>query len=51
MLNCVDRPPINAGRLIARKIVRRTVVTAEDARSWRHNLPKVQRRQVSEARQ
>ena len=32
---------IRAGRLIARKIGRRTVVLAEDARSWRGNLPKV----------
>jgi hypothetical protein len=33
---------INAGRLIARKIGRRTVITVEDAREWRDNLPKVQ---------
>jgi len=33
---------IRAGRLIARKIGRRTVVLADDARSWRDNLPKVQ---------
>jgi hypothetical protein len=33
---------IRAGRLIAHKIGRRTVVLAEDARSWRDNLPKVQ---------
>jgi hypothetical protein len=33
---------IRAGRLIARKIGRRTVITIEDARSWRDNLPKVQ---------
>jgi hypothetical protein len=32
---------INAGRLIARKIGRRTVITIEDAREWRANLPKV----------
>jgi hypothetical protein len=33
---------IRAGRLVARKIGRRTVVLAEDARLWRDNLPKVQ---------
>jgi hypothetical protein len=33
---------IRAGRLIARKIGRRTLIVAEDARSWRDNLPKVQ---------
>jgi len=34
---------INAGRLIAHKVGRRTVITIEDARVWRANLPKVAR--------
>jgi hypothetical protein len=33
---------IRAGRLIARKVGRRTLVLAEDARSWRESLPKLQ---------
>jgi hypothetical protein len=34
---------IRAGRLTARKIGRRTIVTTEDERAWRERLPKVQR--------
>jgi hypothetical protein len=32
---------IKAGRLTARKIGRRTIITADDARAWREQLPKV----------
>jgi hypothetical protein len=32
---------INAGRLVARKVRGRTVITFEDAKAWRENLPKV----------
>jgi hypothetical protein len=32
---------ISAGRLIARKVRGRTIVTAEDAKAWREQLPKV----------
>jgi Helix-turn-helix domain len=35
---------IRSGRLIARKIGRRTIITAEDANDWRDRLPKVQPR-------
>ena len=35
---------INAGRLAARKIGRRTIITAEDAKAWQERLPKVQPR-------
>jgi hypothetical protein len=31
---------IREGRLVARKVRSRTLVTAEDARAWRENLPK-----------
>ena len=34
---------IKAGRLIARKIGRRTVVTSDDEKAWRDRLPKLQR--------
>jgi hypothetical protein len=30
---------INAGRLKARKVDNRTIITAEDAADWRANLP------------
>jgi hypothetical protein len=33
---------IKAGRLVARKIGRRTVIMADDAKAWRDRLPKVQ---------
>jgi hypothetical protein len=36
------RGEIRSGRLIARKIGRRTIITAEDANDWRNRLPKVQ---------
>ena len=32
---------ISAGRLVARKFRARTLVTIEDARAWRLNLPKL----------
>jgi excisionase family DNA binding protein len=32
---------IKDGRLVARKVGSRTIVTDEDARAWRVNLPKV----------
>ncbi|WP_234826257.1 helix-turn-helix transcriptional regulator [Sinorhizobium meliloti] len=35
---------VNAGRLLARKIGRKTVITAEDAAAWRASLPAVHRR-------
>jgi hypothetical protein len=38
------RGEIKAGRLAARKIGRRTVITAEDAKAWQERLPKVQPR-------
>ena len=38
------RGEIRSGRLIARKIGRRTIITAEDANDWRNRLPKVQPR-------
>jgi hypothetical protein len=34
---------ISAGRLVARKMRSRTIVTAEDAKAWRANLPKLSR--------
>jgi hypothetical protein len=38
------RGEIGAGRLAARKIGRRTIITAEDAKAWQERLPKVQPR-------
>jgi hypothetical protein len=38
------RGEIRSGRLIARKIGRRTIITAQDANNWRDRLPKVQPR-------
>jgi hypothetical protein len=38
------RGEIKSGRLVARKIGRRTIITAEDANDWRDCLPKVQPR-------
>ncbi len=35
------RGEIRSGRLIARKIGRRTIIAAEDAKAWRKRLPKV----------
>jgi hypothetical protein len=32
---------IAAGRLIARKVNSRTIITREDAATWRHSLPKM----------
>jgi len=32
---------IRSGRLTARKVRDRTIITAEDARTWREHLPKV----------
>jgi hypothetical protein len=32
---------IKSGRLVDRKVHGRTIITAEDARSWRTNLPRV----------
>jgi hypothetical protein len=33
---------IKASRLAARKVGRRTIITAEDAKAWQEQLPKVQ---------
>jgi hypothetical protein len=38
------RGEIKAGRLVARKVGRRTIITPEDANDWRNRLPKVQPR-------
>jgi hypothetical protein len=38
------RGEIRAGRLVARKIGRRTIIAAEDAKAWQEQLPKVQPR-------
>jgi hypothetical protein len=38
------RGEIKAGRLAARKVGRRTIITAEDAKAWQERLPKVQPR-------
>jgi hypothetical protein len=33
---------IAAGKLVARKVRTKTVITSEDGRAWRNNLPKLQ---------
>jgi hypothetical protein len=38
------RGEIKAGRLVARKVGRRTIIAAEDAKAWQERLPKVQPR-------
>ena len=38
------RGEIRAGRLIARKIGRRTIIAAEDAKAWQERLPRLQPR-------
>jgi hypothetical protein len=38
------RREIRAGRLVARKVGRRTIIAAEDAKAWQEQLPKVQPR-------
>jgi hypothetical protein len=38
------RGEIKAGRLVARKVGRRTIIMAEDANDWRNRLPQVQPR-------
>jgi hypothetical protein len=38
------RGEIKAGRLAARKVGRRTIITAKDAKAWQERLPKVQPR-------
>jgi hypothetical protein len=43
------RGEIKSGRLVARKIGRRTIITPEDANDWRNRLPKVQPQRTSEA--
>jgi hypothetical protein len=40
------RSEIKAGRLTARKVGRRTIVTTEDAKAWQEQLPKVQPRRA-----
>ena len=35
------RGEIKAGRLAARKVGRRTIITAEDAKAWQERLPNV----------
>ncbi|MFY9839699.1 MAG: hypothetical protein WAK55_25145 [Xanthobacteraceae bacterium] len=43
------RGEIKSGRLVARKIGRRTIITPEDANDWRNRLPKVQPQRTSAA--
>jgi hypothetical protein len=43
------RGEIKSGRLVARKIGRRTIITPEDANDWRNRLPKVQPQRASKA--
>jgi hypothetical protein len=43
------RGEIKAGRLAARKVGRRTIITTEDATAWRDRLPKVQPRERQSA--
>jgi hypothetical protein len=38
------RGEIKAGRLTARKVGRRTIITAGDAKTWQERLPKLQLR-------
>jgi hypothetical protein len=38
------RGEIKAGRRAARKVDRRTIIAAEDAKAWQERLPKVQPR-------
>jgi hypothetical protein len=33
---------IRTGRLVARKVGRRTIITNDDERAWRDNLPRLQ---------
>jgi hypothetical protein len=35
------RGEIKAGRLVARKVGRRTIIATEDAKAWQEQLPKV----------
>jgi hypothetical protein len=37
---------IGAGRLVAKKVGNRTIITAEDAAQWRASLPKMQVRKA-----
>jgi hypothetical protein len=43
------RGGIKAGRLTARKIGRRTIIAAEDAKAWQDRLPKVHMIETSSA--
>jgi hypothetical protein len=43
------RSEIKTGRLAARKVGRRTIITTEDAKAWQEQLPKVQPRVRADA--
>jgi len=40
----LTRNEIRRGRLVARKVGRRTIITDDDERAWRENLPRLQAR-------
>jgi hypothetical protein len=43
------RGEIKGERLVARKVGRRTIIAAEDAKAWQEQLPKVQPQRAREA--